>query len=71
MYRITAIVIGIAFLAYGWLRIGVGSAMLGHELGIFDIDVLQEPGFMRIAVRPQFFRPQFFFDTRGVRSCYR
>ena len=43
MYRIIAIVIGIAFLAYGLLRIGVGSAMLGHELGIFDIDALQEP----------------------------
>ena len=43
MYRIIAIVIGIAFLAYGLLRIGVGSAMLGHELGIFDIDTLQEP----------------------------
>jgi len=43
MYRIIAIVIGIAFLAYGLLRIGVGSAMLGHELGILDIDALQEP----------------------------
>jgi len=43
MYRIIAIVIGIAFLAYGLLRIGVGSAMLGHELGVFDIDALQEP----------------------------
>jgi hypothetical protein len=43
MCRIIAIVIGIAFLAYGLLRIGVGSAMLGHELGIFDIDALQEP----------------------------
>ena len=43
MYRIIAVVIGIAFLAYGLLRIGVGSAMLGHELGVFDIDALQEP----------------------------
>ena len=43
MYRIIAIVIGIVFLAYGLLRIGVGSAMLGHELGVFDIDALQEP----------------------------
>jgi hypothetical protein len=43
MYRIIAVVIGIAFLAYGLLRIGVGSAMLGHELGVFDIDALQGP----------------------------
>ena len=43
MYRIIAIVIGIVFLAYGLLRIGVGSAMLGHEVGIFDIAALQEP----------------------------
>jgi hypothetical protein len=43
MYRIIAIVIGVVFLAYGLLRIGVGSAMLGHELGIFEIDALQEP----------------------------
>ena len=43
MYRIIAIVIGIAFLSYGLLRLGVGSAMLGQELGIFDIDALQEP----------------------------
>ena len=43
MFRIIAIVIGVVFLAYGLLRIGVGSAMLGHELGIFHIDALQEP----------------------------
>ena len=43
MHRIIAIVIGIAFLAYGLLRIGVGSAMLGYELGVFDIDALQGP----------------------------
>ena len=43
MSRIIAIVICIVFLAYGLLRIGVGSAMLGHELGLFEIDALQEP----------------------------
>ena len=43
MSRIIAIVIGVVFLIYGLLRIGVGSAMLGHELGMFEIDALQEP----------------------------
>ena len=42
-YRIIAIVIGIVFLAYGLLRIGVGATMLGDEVGIFDINALQEP----------------------------
>ena len=43
MFRIIAMVIGVVFLAYGLLRIGIGSAMLGHELGIFHIEALQEP----------------------------
>lgn len=43
IYRIIAIIISISFLAYGLLRIGVGSAMLGQALGIFNINALQEP----------------------------
>ena len=43
MSRAISIVIGVIFLLYGLLRIGVGSAMLGHEFGLFEIDALKEP----------------------------
>ena len=42
MYRVSAIVIGVLFLIYGLLRLGVGGAMLGDELGFFHIEPLQE-----------------------------
>lgn len=43
MYRIVAILIGIAFLGYGLLRLGVGSALLAQEVGFIEIDGLKEP----------------------------
>ena len=43
MYRVLAIAIGIVFLAYGLLRLGVGTALLGQQLGIIEIDALEEP----------------------------
>lgn len=43
MYRILAIIIGLVFLAYGLLRLGVGSALLLQDLGYLDIAALEEP----------------------------
>ena len=42
MYRIIAIVIGIAFLGNGLLLLAVGSAMFGQAIGILEIEALNE-----------------------------
>jgi hypothetical protein len=43
MRRATAIIICIVFLAFGLIRIGVGSALIGQNLGILNIDALSAP----------------------------
>jgi hypothetical protein len=43
MRRTTAILICIIFLAFGLIRIGVGSALIGQELGVLNIEALSAP----------------------------
>lgn len=43
MRRATAIIICIIFLAFGLIRIGVGSALIGQELGALHIAALSAP----------------------------
>jgi hypothetical protein len=43
MRRRVATLISIAFLAYGLIRLGVGSALLGQEIGLFDIEAFRGP----------------------------
>lgn len=43
MKRIPAILIGLLFLVYGLLRLGVGSALLAQELGLVEIEALNDP----------------------------
>ena len=37
------ILISLLFLGYGLIRLGVGSALLGQEMGLIDFHVFQEP----------------------------
>ncbi len=41
--RIAAIVIGVLFLIYGLVRLGVSSAMIAQVLGVIDLAPLHEP----------------------------
>ena len=41
--RYSAILIAIIFLAYGLIRLGVGTALLGQELGMIDFVAFQQP----------------------------
>ena len=43
MRKYIEIFIAIAFLGYGLIRLGVGSALLGQELGIIDFQVFHGP----------------------------
>ena len=43
MRRTTAIIICIIFLAFGLIRIGVGSALIGQEIGVLNIEDLSAP----------------------------
>jgi hypothetical protein len=43
MRRYISIIISIAFLGYGLIRIGVGSALLGQEIGLLDFQAFREP----------------------------
>ena len=43
MRRTTAIIICIIFLAFGLIRIGVGSALIGQELGVLNIEAFSAP----------------------------
>ena len=43
MRKYSIILIGILFLAYGLIRLGVGTVLLGQELGVIDIEAFQEP----------------------------
>jgi hypothetical protein len=43
MRRATAITICIIFLAFGLIRVGVGSALIGQELGALNIEALSAP----------------------------
>ncbi len=43
MRKYISILISIAFLGYGLIRIGVGSALLGQEIGLLDLQAFREP----------------------------
>jgi hypothetical protein len=43
MRKYVSIIISIAFLGYGLIRIGVGSALLGQEIGLLDVLAFREP----------------------------
>jgi hypothetical protein len=43
MRKYISIIISIAFLGYGLIRIGVGSALLGQELGLLDVEAFRAP----------------------------
>ncbi len=43
MQRRIRILISLAFLGYSLIRIGVGSALLGQEIGLLDLQPLREP----------------------------
>jgi len=43
MRKYLSILISIAFLGYGLIRMGVGSALLGQEIGVLDVQAFREP----------------------------
>ncbi len=43
MRKSIAIIISLVFLGYGLIRIGVGSALLGQETGVIDVEAFRDP----------------------------
>lgn len=43
MRRYIEMFLALAFLVYGLIRLGVGSALLGQEIGLIDFTVFHEP----------------------------
>lgn len=43
MRKYLGIFIALAFLGYGLIRLGVGSALLGQEIGLIDLQAFRQP----------------------------